>query len=265
MKHTSKFLSAIAIGAVLTTPAQAVPIVFEFAGTVVQHSVLDYGTGEQVEDYDSLGMAWTAQFIVETDLFGTMQTFNSGSGINMSFVGLPGGVTPSLTIGGVSVDVARFNTDTSMLRANDSLGLITFPGGGWSMQADQWGVNFRSREVTPQGTAGVIDFQMGFVDYFNAADLTGGTTMFSLEDVTSPLSFATLPLDNPIWYRDVEYSVENYSCVLTCSAVNGELWSLGVGSVTRTVGARSVPEPGTLALLLAGLGGALVLRRRRTI
>jgi len=265
MKHTSKYLSAMAIGAVLATPAQAVPIVFEFAGTVSQHSVLDYGTGVQLEDAGAIGTAWTAQFIVETDLFGPLQTSASEFGRNAGFTGLPGAVTPSLTIGGVSLDVARFNTDTAMLRANDSLGLVTYPNGGWAMQPDQWGVNFRSSEITPQGIAGVIDFQMGFFDYFNVADLTGGTSMFSLEDVTSPLSFAALPLDNPVWFRDVEYSVEGYSCVLTCNAVNVDFWSLGLTSVTRTVGANSVPEPDTLALLLAGLGGALGLRRRRSV
>jgi hypothetical protein len=265
MKHPRRYLWALATGAVLTVPAHAVPIVFDFEGLVSQHSVLDYGTGVQLEDNASVGTAWSAQFIVETDLFGPLQTSVSEYARMAGFTGLPGAVTPSLTIGGVSVDVARFNTDTSMLRVSDSFGFISFPGGGWTIQPDQWGVNFRSREVTSLGTAGIIDFQMGFVDNINVADLTGGTTMLNLEDITSPLSFATLPLDNPAWFRDVEYTVENYSCALSCNAINADFWSLGITSVTRTVGAAPVPEPGTFTLLLAGLAGVFLLRRRRMV
>jgi hypothetical protein len=264
MKHTRKFLPALAIGAFLTTPIHAVPIVFEFAGTVSQQGVVDYRTGEQLDDAGAVGTAWSAQFVVETDLFGPLQTGGTDLARMAGFAGLPGAVTPSLTIGGVSLDVARLNTDTSELRVSDSLGLITYSEGSWAIQPDQWGVNFRSREVTPLGIAGLIDLQMSFVDVFNSIDLTGGTSMLSLEDINSPLSLAMLPLDNPLWFRDVEYTVENYSCVLTCAAINREFWALGVTSVTRTVGMTTVPEPGTLTLLLAGLGGALGLRRRRS-
>ena len=40
--------------------------------------------------------------------------------------------------------------------------------------------------------------------------------------------------------------------------------SLGfsIDSVTRGIGARAVPEPGTLGLMVAGLAGLLLFRRR---
>jgi hypothetical protein len=262
MKNIRMCVAALSLGAGLASPVRAIPIVFEFSGMATQHSVLD-SSGVQTDFAEDIGTAWSAQFVVETDLFGPVQTFTSDLARQASYNGGAGAVTPNLMIGGASIDVARLNTNTGMLRVSDSFGFVTYPDGNWAIQPDQWGVNFKSREVTPQGTTGEIDFQMGFVDYVNFEDLTGGTGLLSLEDVTSPLSFGTLAFDNPLWFRDVEYSVSNYSCSVTCEFESYDFWSLGVTSVTRTVGTTSVPEPGSLALMLAGLGGMLAFRRRR--
>jgi hypothetical protein len=263
MKHPWKYLSALAVGAILTTPAQAIPITFDFSGLVVQRSTLD-STGAQTDHADDVGTPWSAQFVMETDLFGPMQSSTDQFGTIMRFTGAPGAVTTSLTIGGISIDAARYNTDSSNIFAADSTQWVEVPG-GWTLRPDQWGVNFRSREVTAQGIVADADLQMGFTDFFNFAEQTGGTELFDLDDVTSALSFASLPLSDPRTFRDVEYSFANYSCDLGCTFTDYDFWSLGVASVTRTVGATAVPEPGTLALLLASLGGAFALRRRRAV
>jgi hypothetical protein len=260
MKSSRSYLATLAIGVLVTTNANAVPVSIDFTGTVTQHSVIDYPPGEQVEIWSDVGTTWSAQFLIETDLFGPMQTFDGSFSRQGSFAGLPGAVTPSLTIGGVAIDVGRFNTDTSTVRFADSNGLISFPGGGWVIQPDQWIVKFASREITSAGTTSLSDLTMSFVDYFDAETLLGGTSLLSFDEVTSPLSAVLLPFENPLWYRDVDYTVENYSCDTTCKVSNLDFWSLGVTSVTRTV--HPVPEPSSLALLLAGLG-VLVLRRRR--
>jgi len=265
MKFTRMILPALAVGAVATLPAHAVPVVFDFTGTISQHGGYDYssGTYQGWEEWDSAGTAFSAQFIVETDLFGPMATGENEYARSANFAALPGAITASFSIGGVPMALPRFNTEASFINAADSKGFVTFPSGGWSIVPDQWNVNFRSREVTPQGYTSLFDFSVGAAEDIDPVNMTGGTSMFSFEDITSPLSLVTLPIGSPYRFKDVQFSLENYTCNPTCRVLDGEYWYTTVTSVTRTVGTTAVPEPATLALLLAGMGGALLMRRRR--
>jgi len=270
MKFTRMIVPALVLGAALTTPAHAVPIVFDLSGTVAQHGGYNYGTApgsyESWDDWESPGKTWSAQFVVETDLFGPLQTYSDERARNASFVGPPGAITPSLTVDGAALELAQFNTTSNRLSAWDSNGFITTPGPSWVIVPDQWMVRYDSREVTPQGTTSTLAFMMGFTEWIDATNMTGGTSMLDIEDVTSPLSFGSLLIpSNPLWFQDVELWLDDYDCDQTCRHTRAEWWTFTVTSVTRTVGSTQVPEPGTLALLLAGMGGALVMRRRRLI
>ena len=71
---------------------------------------------------------------------------------------------------------------------------------------------------------------------------------------------ATLPLLNMFGlYLEAEYDCVNGDC----SIINDEVYSFSVDSVSRGVGARAVPEPGTLGLFSVALGGLVLMRRRR--
>src|SRR5688572_4679181 len=56
--------------AMATTPAQAVPITFDFSGTISSHSFFDPWAWELTEDPTVVGQAFTARMTIETDQFG---------------------------------------------------------------------------------------------------------------------------------------------------------------------------------------------------
>ncbi len=86
-------------------------------------------------------------------------------------------------------------------------------------------------------------------DYFDGAQV-------------DPTSIVTLPLYDLAGF----YSQGTMDCVLG-GCVNIAPGSLGfsIDSVTRGIGARAVPEPGTLSLLAASLAGLWLFRRRARV
>ncbi len=83
-------------------------------------------------------------------------------------------------------------------------------------------------------------------DYFDGAQV-------------DPTSIVTLPLYDMVGF----YSGGTMDCVLgACVDVDPHSLGFSIDSVTRGIGARAVPEPGTLGLLAVGLAGLLLVRRR---
>jgi hypothetical protein len=82
---------------------------------------------------------------------------------------------------------------------------------------------------------------------------------FDLADV-SPTSITTLPLHEIVGL----YSESTWSCVEgSCEVADSRQFNFSIDSVTRGIGVRSVPEPGTLGLLGLALLGAAASRRPR--
>jgi len=74
-----------------------------------------------------------------------------------------------------------------------------------------------------------------------------------------PTDIVTLPLYNLVGI----YQENVQDCVAgSCTWVSDNQFSFSLGTVSRGLGARSVPEPGTLGLLGFALGGILLRRRR---
>jgi len=89
-------------------------------------------------------------------------------------------------------------------------------------------------------------FIQGF-DYFDGAQL-------------DPTSIVSLPLYDAFGY----FSEDTYDCVDgSCVSSGPRDFGISIDTVTRGIGARSVPEPGTLGLSGAGFLAALLMRRRK--
>jgi hypothetical protein len=83
---------------------------------------------------------------------------------------------------------------------------------------------------------------------------------FDLAQV-DPTSIVSLPLHTMFG----SYSETTFNCVLgACETADFRSFGVTVDDVTRGIGPREVPEPGTLVLMVAGLGGIFLIRRRTT-
>jgi hypothetical protein len=248
MKRTT-VRSAIAAAFVLgiTTTAHAVPLYFDFTGTV----------------QDGSGAAVSGGFTLETDRFtGSMPNPAISSWVDYEPANRVESVA-HIAFGGQDISFPT-GPGSSYVVINFFDGCT--PAACSGSQFDNFGLFALAadREIVP-GFTGTYSSQSFYVasaairqepgspvreafDYFDAAQV-------------DPTSAVSLPLYDLIGF----YSQSTYDCVDGACVANELSSSFGftIDSVERGLGSRSVPEPGTLGLLGAGLLAAHWMRRRQ--
>lgn len=236
-----------ALAAVLSVAAgaaHAVPIVFDFTGTVTTSSIFTSTGG--VQDNSFNGRAVSGRITVETTgLRPTSSSDSSGltlgySDSNMDSLTL---IDSELFIGGVSYDVGLYPAAGGSLSAFDSSGV----------SGDFLALRHYSNEYPPMPGPGDYhrrDLNLLWRDAANPLGLLDLSNGFELFDVL-PLLQDLLPYGT--------YNDTTMSCGASGACTNTQVTrNFSIASLTVT----SVPEPGTLALFALGLLGAAMGRRR---
>src|SRR5262245_13342138 len=123
MKTQWKKLVAVSVIAG-AAPAGAIPVTFDFSGTVVNVVNTDFATNTPpVFDLSTAGQAFTAQFIIDTDLFGPGTASSNETVDRLSYNSeLPGAITSLFTLNGEVLDVAPFSRNRATVSFLDSKG-----------------------------------------------------------------------------------------------------------------------------------------------
>ena len=229
--------------------AQAVPIYFDFTGTV-SSSTAPGAIGQPVSggftlESDRLIQGTTPPYqrswidfqptglvepLAHLDIGGRNVAFPLNTGQSFALVSYTDNCTP--------VECVPFGTDNFGIFVSSALPAYApdFTGTLWSSS-----FYFASTAITRPPGGPVQPF-----DYFDIADI----------ELNSML---TLPLHDVVAF----FGEETLDCVAgSCTSIEQRSYSFSIDTVTRGAGVRSVPEPGTLGLLGAGLLAAFVTRRR---
>lgn len=246
-------IAALSLGA---GAAHAVPIVFEFTGTVTSRTI---SSTSGVTADDSLnGQAVSGRIVLETDGLLPPRTTPSPRGTFIahtdSTLDTLDLITTELSIAGVSYDMGLHPTNSGHILAFDSSGLPPCPGCSpvrdilvlqdtsqhqyWDMPSS---VNHR-RDVLLSWSDESNPF--GFVDLSNGFDPLVWLPVMSTLLPTGQLLDSTGDCADDI-----------------CTIVEETSTSFSISSLT--VSAANVPEPGTLALFAVGLLGVAMGRRRQ--
>jgi len=242
-------------------PASAIPVQFDFAGTVTGVIDYDWATGDQVFGQGPLGSSFSARFLFDTDLFGPAVPEEAEFSERLTYAAqLPGAISANLVIGGVNFDIFAHESDSASLNFNDSLGVFPCGDGCQALSPDAWGLTFESQTVTDIGRTslrtGYFTFAADFID-INRPELSMGWLDF--DEGIEVADIATLPFPTtPATLNLVDWT---FDCTERCVRAGFHMTVLEMTSVTRTVG--SVPEPGPLGLLVVGAAGAMLASRRR--
>lgn len=252
--------------------ASAVPIRFDFSGTVRETNVFNSGIGSQ--DHSNDGAAFAVSIIVETDGL-TKSTTTAASGVTVSYLDAPGApelVSSSVVINGTAYDVGIYDFDQGGIRFIDSSGPVSCGVGCATFTPDQFNISDSSTEILfgpgPFPADGVYrnrsvninsaDPDVGGLNPFNYALMMD---YFDLAATDDPLSVLTLPLG----FLGGSYNEGAFTCTSVptkhCIGDYNKVTVFTINSVSRSI--VSVPEPASFGLLAFGLAG-LAAQRSRT-
>jgi hypothetical protein len=256
-RNVARRATAAALALGFAGLAQAVPLYFDFTGTVVGETVPPMDGGE-------VGNAVSGGFTFETDRLFPTSPAPLGDGFQHTFVDWqPTGLTEPfafLNFGGRSLTWPNYESNYSLISFGEACspsGCAPQTGENFNLQAhsqDIWNPDFTGTMHSSflffmsAAQTRIPDFP--FFEYFN---------YFDPEDIV-PTAIVTLPLYDLVGV----YAETVSSCVAgACTTIEDRQFGFSIDSVSRGEGPRSVPEPGTIGLLGAALFLCFALRRRQ--
>jgi len=259
--------NTFAVAAVVCAgPASAIPVTFDFSGTVAQVVITDFASGlPPTFDLSTAGQAFSAQFIIDTDLFGPAVSAPTDTGDRLIFNSeLPGAVTSSLVVNGESIDYAPYAANRANANFLDSNGVVSCGENCRRLAPDQFNVNVQSQDLTPVGLTASRLLSFSFVAGFQGFDNPeSAMTWFDFSPDFDLTQLASLPLLDSL-QAVVSLTDFQFDCTdVRCQQTGTRRTMFNVTSSSRTV--ASVPEPGALGLLAIGLAGAWFARRRQVL
>jgi hypothetical protein len=243
---------ALLLSTCLAPAANAVPIYFDFSGTV---------TGVDNIEGVGAGASITGGFTFETDRLESR--FDQGSGLYSFLDRNP--ATPAEPLAFLNFGAGSLLYPPDQMSAFAVINFVDActPAGCSPTAPENFSMYATTGPVTTPAYTGSIQQSafyvastaltrlpdapfLEFFDYFDGHDLEPG-------------SITSLPLhDLAGFYSQGTLDCVGGDCV---SSMPGSM-SFSINSVTRGVGARAVPEPGTLSLMACAFAGLLLFRRR---
>jgi hypothetical protein len=235
------FTRTTAIAALVTSAAAyATPVYFDFTGTLDANGHTISGGFNFETDRMIAGTAY------EPGQYAFVDPYSAGAAAPPAF----------LSFDDRSLSFPLFARNSTSVTFNEGCAAVSCPqfvSDWFSLQAETSEADFAGYTGTVHSnTLQIYNFSETAPDYLGLDTFQG--------EHASALDVANLPLLNMFGlYLEAEYDCVNGDC----SIISDEVYSFAVDSVARGVGARAVPEPGTLGLLSVALGGILLMRRRR--
>jgi hypothetical protein len=256
----SRMALAVGLG-VAANSAHAVPIVFDFTGTVSY--TVNYQNGQSTEDRSLAGQAVVGRITVETDgLFTrTGTTLGGAYSAHLDQVGGPDLITNELNIGGVRYDVDLYADRYGQVSAWDSSDVEGEPCPYLMCRPQPDQINLMDFSSQYRSAAPNSDYFERGISLGWYGDTIGNPLGFV--DLSVPFDPSTLVsvlgglLPSLGYYQQATWSCGADVDRCTNTAFTDTMFTVD----SLTIHTPSVPEPGTLALFAVGLLGGAVARR----